>query len=272
MSYVIVKPQVIKLTAENGPYDLIEKAGRLCYKSEPKGEPFKFIRARIATGHTSILEHAWWRIQTQFNTCNHLRGCFQDNTFTWVNARSIRDFIKDNPEEAILLFAPIINEYYVLFDDLVQTPVRDVWNFKYDFMSECTAFHITTSRDVSHQLVRHRTLSVSQESQRYCNYLKMGLEFVLDDKLANFEDGINGSDMGIMLTAISNTYDSLIECGFKTEEARAILPNCTKTELIMSAPNIVWDKFFALRCDPHAQGSTRELAEYMKVLVHAVHS
>jgi thymidylate synthase (FAD) len=119
---------------------------------------------------------------------------------------------------------------------------------------------IITSRDVTHQLVRHRIASYAQESQRYCNYSldKFGNEVVFvkpvylqDDLLDDWKQACKSSE---------DDYFNLIANGMTAEEARAVLPNCCKTEIVMTMNLREWRHFFEVRCDHHAQEPIRLLA------------
>ena len=116
---------------------------------------------------------------------------------------------------------------------------------------------LITSRTVTHQLVRHRLASYSQESQRYVNYSK--------DKFDNEVTFILPKDEGILpilkhscITA-EQSYFNLLECGAKPEVARSILPNCTKTELVMTANLREWRHILKIRTAKDVQPETREL-------------
>ncbi len=117
-------------------------------------------------------------------------------------------------------------------------------------------------RGVSHEIVRHRIASYSQESTRYCNYTgdKFGNELTFidpcfwdkaSDKYKLWED---------TLKTIENNYFSLIEAGARPEEARSILPNSLKTEIVVTMNLREWRHFFKLRCDSHAHPQIREIA------------
>lgn len=111
------------------------------------------------------------------------------------------------------------------------------------------------SRTMSHQLVRHRLASYSQESQRYCNYNRYEeLEIVIPRSLERnipFRTAVMSSYI---------KYKEFIADGIRPEDARAILPNCTKTELVVTMNIRQWRHFFRVRCDKHAQEEIRTLA------------
>lgn len=111
------------------------------------------------------------------------------------------------------------------------------------------------SRDVSHELVRHRLASPSQESQRYVNYGRRGLTFILPP----FEDG-KMLDVweASMRNAIVN-YENMIAAGAKPEDARLVLPNSTKTELVVSANMREWRHILRMRASRKASPGMRQL-------------
>lgn len=104
-------------------------------------------------------------------------------------------------------------------------------------------------RGISHELVRHRMASFAQESQRYCNYSKddFGKEitFIIPDFLDYKSEGWNVWK-NVMQEA-EKAYFDLLNFGFSPQEARSVLPNSTKTEIIMTANLREWRHFFKLR-------------------------
>lgn len=109
-------------------------------------------------------------------------------------------------------------------------------------------------RGVSHELVRHRPCSFAQESQRYCNYTKdkFGDEitFILPFFFKN--NPSMKTEWSNLCTEAEKTYFDLINAGAKPEEARSVLPNSTKTEIIMTANESEWQHIVDLR----AKGTT----------------
>lgn len=122
----------------------------------------------------------------------------------------------------------------------------------------------TTERSTSHQIARHRICSLSQMSQRYCNYSdgKFGdeLTFILPPWL----DENDKSDALVTWLAAMKyaecTYMDLIEQGWKPEQARTVLPNATKTELMMTANMREWRHFLKLRTSKAADPQIRAVA------------
>lgn len=125
-------------------------------------------------------------------------------------------------------------------------------------------FRLTTDRGVTHQLVRHRIASYSQESTRYCNYSKnkFGTEIVVIDQKIDPKSKEYQVWEEYCLDA-ENTYLDLIVKGVKPDTARSVLPTCLKTEIVMTANVREYRHFLKLRLDKHAHYLIRELAELM---------
>ena len=115
-------------------------------------------------------------------------------------------------------------------------------------------------RGVSHELVRHRVASFAQESTRYCNYSQ--------DKFDNQITVIKPCFFGEGSTSYENwewsckcaerAYFEMLRCGATPQEARTVLPNSLKTEIVMTANLREWRHFFKLRAEgttgkPHPQ-------------------
>jgi len=121
---------------------------------------------------------------------------------------------------------------------------------------------IICDRGVSHEIVRHRLASYTQESTRYCNYTKgkFGNEITVikpcfwddnDEKYLVWKQAIEQAE---------KSYNKLIELGAKPQEARSILPNSLKTEIVMTMNLREWHHFFILRTSKAAHPQMREIA------------
>jgi thymidylate synthase (FAD) len=116
-------------------------------------------------------------------------------------------------------------------------------------------------RGVSHEIVRHRIASYSQESTRYCNYSKGEFSGELTFILPQFfTDGPSREMFEIACKNAEDSYFELLSLGFMPEQARAVLPNCLKTEVIMTANVREWRHFLKLRTSKAAHPQIRELA------------
>lgn len=120
-------------------------------------------------------------------------------------------------------------------------------------------------RGVSHELVRHRIASYSQESTRYCNYAdgKFGGEVAfIKPCFWERNDILMDRWMGAMLAA-EYTYKEMLSLGATPEEARSVLPNSLKTEVVVTMNVREWRHFFKLRTSAAAHPQMREIAGMM---------
>lgn len=119
-------------------------------------------------------------------------------------------------------------------------------------------------RGVSHELVRHRTASFTQESTRYCNYSKEGfgneLTFILPPwvtSTGHMDEACN-TWRNAMLRA-ECAYLDLLRLGWKPEQARDVLPVSVKTEIVVTANLREWRTIFTQRAAKTAHPQMREL-------------
>ena len=135
---------------------------------------------------------------------------------------------------------------------------------------EKISVRIICDRGVSHELVRHRIASYSQESTRYCNYSKGKFGSELTFIRPYWDDRSISAEM-IRLRACWQeaclnaewSYKKMIDAGCTPEAARAVLPNCLKTEVVMTANLREWRHFFKLRCAPAAHPDMRIVANML---------
>lgn len=166
------------------PLEIIELAGRTCYKSEKritKGSAEKFVKMIIELGHEAVIEH-------------------------------------------------------------ISASIRFI-----------------TNRGVTHELVRHRLASFSQESTRYVRY-SGEIEFI--KPVWWDEPDYSEAQKKNWLEAVQQAEDAYLralELGDKPEQAREILPHALKTEIVVTANLREWRHIFALRCSPKAHPQMRVL-------------
>ncbi len=118
------------------------------------------------------------------------------------------------------------------------------------------------SRAASHQLVRHRLASYSQQSQRYVRF-ESELEFVLPESVR--EAGL-GDEFSKKVASVHAFYKELVDSGIPQEDARYILPNAAATRIIVTMNARELLHFFSLRCCERAQWEIRAIATEMLVL------
>lgn len=193
---LLVKPSAEILAVSLEPLQLIEAAGRTCYKSEDKitdSSAPAFAAMILKRGHESVVEHA---------------------------SATVR-FICD--------------------------------------------------RGVTHEIVRHRLASYSQESTRYCDYKGGHVSYIIPP-WTSYTEGEYTNDAHILTGDFAETmwakncleieqlYRNLREAGWKPEQARSVLPNSLKTEIVMTANLREWRHFFNLRTSAAAHPQMREVA------------
>ncbi len=108
----------------------------------------------------------------------------------------------------------------------------------------------TTNRGISHELVRHRLSSFAQESTRYVKY-SGEIEFIRPEWMSEEYTRAKGAWLSAM-EKIESEYLFLLKHGLKPQDARGILPNDLKTEIVMKANFREWRHIFSLRCDKAA--------------------
>lgn len=148
--------------------------------------------------------------------------------------------------------------------------VRALVKSKHEAMLEHFSFSVKfiVDRGVSHELVRHRVASFAQESTRYCNYSNKGGEItVIEPCYLKKPVGVMNMDNPEEVRWLSwynsvskaeDAYITMLEHGATPQEARAVLPNSLKTEVVMTANLREWRHFFSLRAcgatgKPHPQ-------------------
>ena len=134
---------------------------------------------------------------------------------------------------------------------------------------ESITVRVICDRGVTHEIVRHRIASYSQESTRYCNYAKdkFGSQISCIDIATGFSYDLNHETdikkyevWQEAMRAAETYYFKMIELGAKPQEARSILPNSLKTELVMTMNLREWRHFMRLRLAPHAHPQIREIS------------
>lgn len=124
---------------------------------------------------------------------------------------------------------------------------------------------IICDRGVTHEIVRHRIASYSQESTRYCNYTKdkFGNELTFIKPLFWNEGDTCYTLWKEQMASIEKGYFALIEAGATPEEARSVLPNSLKTEIVVTMSMREWRHFFRLRGSKAAHPQIREIVRLL---------
>lgn len=148
-------------------------------------------------------------------------------------------------------------------DYITKNFVRSLVNRGHEAMLEHGSISVRciTDRGISHELVRHRIASYAQESTRYCNYTKnkFGEEITVIEPEFGKNEGHLHNVWWHQCACAEQAYIDIIESGGTPELARAVLPTCLKTEIVITANYREWRNIFKLRCDRHAHPQMREL-------------
>lgn len=272
-----------------GVYKQIERVGRVCYKSEDKiteDSAKPFVDRMIKSGHGAMLEHGTVYLAMPMET------------MLPIEANGWGKYTK-NPYSKGFKVCEVDGQRKVAITTNLRVLVENGWLDDLQYICEPTEYHerrvtvhFVCDRGVSHEFVRHRVMSFAQESTRYCNYSnrdKFGNELTfiipcwldiptghyaywdgdwcdIDKMKIQLPEGEH-KDIDAFLWTLNNAethYTLLINSGWKPQEARAILPNSLKTELVVTGFVSDWNHFFDLRARgttgaPHPQA--KELAE-----------
>ena len=271
----LIKPSVEIIKQEeydlNHIFKFIELAGRTCYKSEDKiteDSAKEFVNRMIKFGHGAMLEHG-----TVYLTIPNKN----------VSRSVLIYYCERNPYSKV-----VWTDTNVYITTNYRVIIENNWNDLLKYITAPTEFHVKRTtvkficdRGVSHEFVRHRVFSFAQESTRYCNYTKdkfnNELTFIIpcwikdlkeDSYYAYCEYHHAETDpckewFAACINA-EHVYTELIEKGWKPQEARSVLPNSLKTELIMTGFDSDWRHFFELRCASNAHPQAKELADMLK--------
>lgn len=261
-----IEPSV-ELIEEKDPYKKIELAGRTCYKSEAKitdDSAIKFVQALIKREHYAMLEHQIFLFEVFDNSLTHdyIEFLKQDKYLHVTSeivkddgnfklrhlvSGSVRAICQRNINDPIFqclylkypnlcfglgcLLDPMYNEENsACFVDLE----KEISTFNVNELLEHVyfTFKIITDRGVTHELVRHRPCSFAQESTRYVNY-KDGISIALPSGFYEKSEEIRGL-YEYAFELAERLYGSLILHGETPQQARAVLPTATKTEIVIT--------------------------------------
>lgn len=145
--------------------------------------------------------------------------------------------------------------------------IRNIIKRGHESVLEHASFTVrwTVDRSISHQIVRHRIASYSQESQRYCNYGKddFGRDVTFIRPVQLPDDTPAFAIWKTVMQKCECAYFDLLTLGCSPQEARSVLPNSTKTELVMTANIREWRHFLKLRTSEGADPNMRHIAKQL---------
>ena len=136
---------------------------------------------------------------------------------------------------------------------------------------ESISVRFICDRGVSHELVRHRLASYAQESQRFCNYSKSQFngEITVIKPCFLMEDTEAYLEWEWTMHRAECAYFELLDIGLSPQEARCVLPNSLKTEVVMTANLREWRTVLRLRCSKAAHPQMREVMLMLLEKLHA---
>ena len=253
----------VQIIEEKDPYKMIELAGRTCYKSEDKiteNSAKEFVDRMIKLGHGAMLEHGTIYLTIAKTAMNIGDPVFYiKNKYSKVNENNLFYYITTNMR--VLVENNRLNDLQYQVEPTEHHEKRITAKFICD-------------RATANQFVRHRVFSFAQESQRYCNYSKDKFnKEILFIKPTWYKDDAsivksNERTFCEILQKCETYYFYLLEDGAKPQEARGVLPNATKTELVMTGFESDWEGFFRLRCSGAAHPDARKLADKLRSLMN----
>ena len=236
----------------------IEAAGRTCYKSEDKiteDSAAQFVEMIKGRGHGAMLEHGTVYLKMPWGhdyATTELVSTYRHSPYS----RTI--FVgKDGDPEWY-----VTTNYRVLIEqNLLEASQPFVCEKPEQHHERRVSVRFVCDRGVSHELVRHRVFSFAQESTRFCNYSKdkfgNELTFILPDWAV--ENQTHNAQFFDMCAKSEEAYLQLLELGYKPQQARQVLPNALKTEIVMTGFLSDWEGVFKLRCAENAHPDMRKL-------------
>lgn len=271
-----------------GMYKQIELAGRTCYKSEDnitEDSAKEFVDRMIKSNHGAMLEHGTVYLEIPEELL-------------------VAGFCKyEHNKHSIANYHHGLGYWFITTN--LRVLVENDWLDDLQYICEPTEHHekritarFTCDRGVSHEIVRHRVMSFAQESTRYCNYVKdkFGNELTyispswLDInkllplvELANkdnkevyrmgHDESLSNEDRAMCsfiydLSNCEHGYMFQTKCGWQAQQARQLLPNALKTEIVVTGFESDWKHFFKLRTAGAAHPDMRKLAVELKELIY----
>lgn len=276
-------------------YKHIERCGRTCYKSEDRITPDsskKFVDGLIKSKHLSVLEHGTIYLYIPVSAYDsdlvyHVKNEYARNPYSKTIYVGLDD---DEPPYRDILGNPATGSMQYVITTNFRVLVENNWLDDLKYLCEPTEYHELRHTALLHacihvykDLTRHRPMSFSIESTRYCNYTKgkFGSELTFvqlpwtkiipgdydssilqklyDDDIMPIED-IN---FIASLCSTEETYMYLIKGKWEPQQAAEILPQCLAADVIMSGFESDWRHVFNLRSDIAATGKPHPLVEQL---------
>ena len=285
----------------DGVYKQIELAGRTCYKSEDKiteDSAKTFVDRMIKSKHGAMLEHGtvYLKATAKYDIEHDYWDMPQKLFASFFNKNKYSKLRTVESEDACDCY--ITTNMRVIVENNLFECLKYICEPTEHHEKRITA-RFTCDRGVSHEIVRHRVMSFAQESTRYCNYTKDKFDnqitFIIPT-WANIPEGKytdwNGDwchvekltvlksiendavDQFLFLCKYAETsYNLMVDRGAKPQEARQVLPNAVKTEIVVTGFESDWEHFFSLRSPKYgAQGAHPDIAKLADKLYEKLNS
>jgi len=279
----IIKPSVEFFgavpTEYNAALKFIEMSGRTCYKSEDKiteDSAEGFVQKLIKAGHLAMVEHSSFVVKRSSSEISetataiiqagkYLNICGTEDDMLYVGGsltawynRLIELQSIPAKKKYLDMFRPFWTTYGLLFsadddfdgafDSAASLPTR--WEVcpHDEIPKELHRYSakFICDRAISHELVRHRPCSFAQESTRYVNYGGKDMEFIEPEGFENWLNLSRGAFEACCIDA-QYRYAVMLDQGLKPQQARAVLPNALKTEIVVTADAAEWSHIRKLR-------------------------
>ena len=269
----IIKPSATIIEdelSELSIYQRIDACSAICYQRPPKPteeEAQEFCRKMLSVKHMSTLEMARISVMLPTRSADNFLDskyidCEPISFDDCCVSGSIRAFVELEGYWTDMLKEGFFAYHYPLFfgncgGDIDFSSVRFALPGEIPWQHKHVAARFIVNRAVSHELVRHRPISVLQESQRYCRY-EDDIVFIEPEWLKYHSEN-NRLAWEDTMDLLEWTYQSMMQDGLKPQQARAVLPNSTKTELICHASLPQWKHMLDLRCSPAADPEMRRV-------------
>lgn len=278
----IIKPgfEILPRDEQRGGISIIELAARTCYKTEDRiteGSADRMVKMLIQRHHEAMLEHGDYIFMLEDyhildNIAYSLRRLMEDGDdvpmlwFTNINERPIisgnirawRELLATRCAAAYYFTGaidPIYTADLIPEDERVedsrikQIHYSDLQGFKEKSVHLRQTVRFTVDRAITLEFVRHRVMSFAQESTRYCDYSNGkhgdGITVIEPSFLTEHTEPYDLWKRQCMSADVS--YKTEKRLGLKPQEARTVLPQSTKAELVMTGTLRQWDHFFDMR-------------------------
>lgn len=269
----------------DGMYKQIELAGRTCYKSQDKiteDSAKGFVDRMIKSDHTAMLEQGTVYLDIVVKDTNKM-----DN-YSPINYRKLSEYLSilnKNPYTVSkIVEVKEIRHHYITtnYRVIIENALTDVMKYwceptKHHAKRRTVLWHC--DRVTGESFLRHRVFSFARESTRYCNFSKdkFGNEItcIIPSWVNESEESLNTEfrdtdkdDVSILIRALKNSEDeyfTLLNNGWKPQQARQVLPFALYSPLVMTGFEDQWTHFFELRCAPSAHPDAQKLAKDLLV-------